>query len=105
MRRRRRGGRGQGPNERRKKKEVGEGDIFFFFPIKRGKKSEKCLENRQKSIKNEKNDKKTMMRVYVWNLIESIFRFKKMVKKLRARICVRLVRLKLVKVVSPYIGK
>lgn len=79
----------------RKKKEVGEGDIFFFFPIKRGKKSKKCLENRQKTIKNEKNDKKTMTRVYIWNLIGFIFKFKKMVKKLRARICVRPVRLKL----------
>lgn len=65
---------------------MGEGDIFFFFPIKIGKKGEKCLKNRQKSIKNEKNDKKTMTRTYIWNLIESIFKFKKMVKKLRARI-------------------
>ena len=74
---------------------MGEGDIFFFFPIKRGKKSEKCLENRQKTIKNEKNDKKTMTRTCIWNLIGFIFKFKKMVKKLRARICVMLVRLKL----------
>lgn len=72
---------------------MGEGDIFFFFAIKRGKKSEKCLENRQKTIKNEKNDKKTMARTYIWNLIGFIFKFKKMVKKLRARIRARLVRL------------
>ena len=72
---------------------MGEGDIFFFFAIKRGKKSEKCLKNGQKTIKNEKNDKKTMMRTYIWNLIGFIFKFKKMVKKLRARIRVRLVRL------------
>lgn len=74
---------------------MGEGDIFFFFPIKSGKKSEKCLKNRQKTIKNEKNDKKTMTRTYIWNLIGFVFKFKKMVKKLRARIRVMLVRLKL----------
>lgn len=84
---------------------MGEGDIFFFFPIKRGKKSEKCPKNRQKSIKNEKNDKKTMTRVYIWNLIESIFKFKKTVKKLRARIYDASSASKLIKVVSPYIGK
>lgn len=80
---------------------MGEGDIFFFFPIKSRKKSEKCLENRQKTIKNEKNDKKTMTRTHIWNLIRFVFKFKKMVKKLRARIRARLVRLKLIKLYRP----
>lgn len=79
----------------RKEKGWERGDIFFFFPIKRGKKSKKCPKNRQKTIKNEKNDKKTMTRAYIWNLIGFVFKFKKMVKKLRARIRARLVRLKL----------
>lgn len=88
-----------------KKKGVGEGDIFFFFPLKEGKKSEKCLEIRQKDIKNEKNSKKTMTRTYIWNLIRFIFKFKKMIKKLRrAYMCdgpASLNRLKPIKLYRP----